>query len=43
MNSVIVSDYGVMPAKTGERRVIRGPKPRLLPIFRRQRLLLRQA
>jgi len=29
MNSVIVSDYGVMLAKTGERLVIRGPKPRL--------------
>jgi hypothetical protein len=29
MNSVIISDYGVMLAKTGERLVIRGPKPRL--------------
>jgi hypothetical protein len=29
MHSVIVSDYGVMLAKTGERLVIRGPKPRL--------------
>src|SRR6266478_2257926 len=29
MNSVIVSDYGVMLAKKGERLVIRGPKPRL--------------
>lgn len=29
MDSVIVSDYGVMLAKTGERLVIRGPKPRL--------------
>jgi hypothetical protein len=29
MNSVIVSDYGVMLAKTGERLVIRGPRPRL--------------
>jgi CRISP-associated protein Cas1 len=29
MNSVIISDYGVMLAKKGERLVIRGPKPRL--------------
>jgi hypothetical protein len=29
MNSVIISDYGVMLAKTGERLVIRGPRPRL--------------
>ena len=29
MNSVIISDYGVMIAKKGERLVIRGPKPRL--------------
>lgn len=29
MNSVIVSDYGVMLAKKGDRLVIRGPKPRL--------------
>jgi len=29
MDSVIISDYGVMLAKTGERLVIRGPKPRL--------------
>lgn len=29
MNSVIISDYGVMLAKTGDRLVIRGPKPRL--------------
>ena len=29
MDSVIVSDYGVMLAKTGERLVVRGPKPRL--------------
>ena len=29
MNSVIISDNGVMLAKTGERLVIRGPKPRL--------------
>jgi hypothetical protein len=29
MNSVIISDYGVMLAKTGERLVIRGPKPGL--------------
>jgi CRISP-associated protein Cas1 len=29
MNSVIISDYGVMLAKTGERLVIRGPKPQL--------------
>lgn len=29
MNSVIISDYGVMLAKTGERLVIRGPKPKL--------------
>src|SRR5712691_2667367 len=29
MDSVIVSDYGVMLAKTGDRLVIRGPRPRL--------------
>jgi hypothetical protein len=29
MNSVIISDYGVMLAKSGERLVIRGPRPRL--------------
>jgi CRISPR-associated protein Cas1 len=29
MNSVIISDFGVMLAKTGERLVVRGPKPRL--------------
>jgi CRISP-associated protein Cas1 len=29
MNSVIVSDYGVMLAKKGDRLVVRGPKPRL--------------
>jgi len=29
MNSVIISGYGVMLAKTGERLVIRGPRPRL--------------
>lgn len=29
MNSVVISDYGVMLAKSGERLVIRGPKPRL--------------
>jgi CRISPR-associated protein Cas1 len=29
MNSVIISDYGVMLAKKGERLVIRGPRPRL--------------
>jgi CRISP-associated protein Cas1 len=29
MHSVIISDYGVMLAKTGERLVIRGPRPRL--------------
>ncbi len=29
MDSVIVSDYGVMLAKTGDRLVVRGPKPRL--------------
>src|ERR1019366_6592184 len=29
MNSVIISDYGVTLAKTGERLVIRGPKPEL--------------
>ncbi len=29
MNSVIISDYGVMLAKTSERLIIRGPKPRL--------------
>jgi hypothetical protein len=29
VNSVIISDYGVMLAKTGECLVIRGPKPRL--------------
>lgn len=29
MNSVIVSDYGVMLAKKGERLVIRGPQPKL--------------
>jgi hypothetical protein len=31
MNSVIVSDYGVMLAKTGERLVIRGPRPYFEP------------
>src|SRR6516162_2550076 len=29
MHSVVISDYGVMLAKRGERLVIRGPKPRL--------------
>ncbi len=29
MDSVIVSDYGVMLAKTGDRLVVRGPRPRL--------------
>lgn len=29
MNSVIVSDYGVMLGKTSERLVVRGPRPRL--------------
>src|SRR5579875_742335 len=29
MDSVIVSDYGVMLAKTGDRLVVRGPKPKL--------------
>jgi CRISP-associated protein Cas1 len=29
MHSIIISDYGVMLAKTGERLVIRGPRPRL--------------
>jgi hypothetical protein len=29
MNSVIVSDYGVALAKTGDRLVVHGPKPRL--------------
>jgi CRISP-associated protein Cas1 len=29
MDSVIVSDYGVMLAKTGERLVVRGPRPKL--------------
>ena len=29
MDSVIVSDYGVMLAKKGDRLVVRGPKPRL--------------
>src|SRR5579875_2005144 len=29
MESVIISDYGVTLAKTGERLVIRGPRPRL--------------
>ncbi len=29
MNSVIISDYGVMLAKTGDRLVVRGPKPKL--------------
>ena len=29
MNSVIISDYGVMLAKTGERLLVRGPRPRL--------------
>jgi CRISPR-associated protein Cas1 len=29
MDSVIVTDYGVMLAKTGDRLVVRGPKPRL--------------
>jgi CRISPR-associated protein Cas1 len=29
MDSVIVSDYGVTLGKTGERLVVRGPKPRL--------------
>ena len=27
MDSVIVSGYGVMLAKTGDRLVVRGPKP----------------
>ncbi len=27
MDSVIISDYGVMLAKTGDRLVVRGPKP----------------
>jgi CRISPR-associated protein Cas1 len=29
MDSVIVSDYGVMLARTGDRLVVRGPKPKL--------------
>ncbi len=29
MDSVIVSGYGVMLAKTGDRLVVRGPKPKL--------------
>ncbi|MGH7934117.1 MAG: hypothetical protein ACREQN_13280 [Candidatus Binataceae bacterium] len=29
MDSVIVSDYGVMLAKKGDRLVVRGPKPKL--------------
>ncbi len=29
MDSVIVSDYGVMLAKTGERLIVRGPQPKL--------------
>ena len=29
MDSVIISDYGVMLAKTGDRLVVRGPKPNL--------------
>jgi CRISP-associated protein Cas1 len=29
MNSVIISDFGVMLAKKGERLVVRGPRPRL--------------
>jgi len=40
MNSVVISDYGVMLAKTGERLVIRGPKPRLELIDGGPQLLL---
>src|SRR5581483_1464311 len=40
MNSVIISDYGVMLAKTGERLVIRGPRPRLELIEGGPQLLL---
>ncbi len=40
MNSVIVSDYGVMLAKTGERLVIRGPRPKLELIEGGPQLLL---
>src|SRR5271165_5102087 len=29
MNSVIITDYGVMLGKTGDRLVVRGPRPRL--------------
>ena len=29
MNSVIISDYGVTLGKTGDRLVVRGPKPKL--------------
>ncbi len=29
MQSVIVSDFGVMLGKTSERLVVRGPRPRL--------------
>jgi CRISP-associated protein Cas1 len=40
MNSVIISDYGVTLAKTGERLVIRGPRPRLELIEGGPQLLL---
>ncbi len=29
MNSVIITDYGVMLGKTGDRLVVRGPRPRM--------------
>jgi hypothetical protein len=35
MHSIIISDYGVMLAKTGERLVIRGSIPGLLTSARR--------